>query len=452
MTLRFDAHAVRAPASFGLVLAASLAGACGRDSLSIIDADASHPSDASLAEPDAQRTVDARKDALSEQAEQAEEVGDELRNRDDADALSDAGQEQQDRTDAAEDVRSDRSPLEDADVSADAGITFSFLPSHTTAAIPATAGVDLSDVVAIDTTSLTLTFDAGITPVAVRFEVDSGDNAVLYAGAWHVNRPVAVTGARRFIALATGPVVIDALLDGSAKGQTPGPGGHVPAVAGGMAGTGDGTAGSTLSAGGGGGFGSPGAHGGGTSASGGATFGDLLGDFSGGASGGRGGTIMNAVCLGAALGGAGGGAIQISAADSIVVDAAGGINVGGGGGGAGCAIGPGPFGGGGGSGGTIFLESPSIAVSGWLAANGGGGGYTSVGLDGQLSATPAGNGAAGAGPSLTAAQPGGPAGVVTDGASGGGGGAGRIWLRTRGNAAMQNTLQVSPRARSDVTI
>ncbi|HTL87387.1 MAG TPA: hypothetical protein VL856_19550 [Acidimicrobiia bacterium] len=92
----------------------------------------------------------------------------------------------------------------------------------------------------------------------------------------------------------------------------------------------------------------------------------LVGGNSGGASG-------------SAPGGAGGGAVSFVAMDSVTISAA--ISVSGGGGSNAGSNG----GGGGGGGGAIFIEAPTVTVSGQLTANGGGGGAPgggTIGADG----------------------------------------------------------------------
>ncbi|HEX8952683.1 MAG TPA: hypothetical protein VF945_12595, partial [Polyangia bacterium] len=167
---------------------------------------------------------------------------------------------------------------------------------------------------------------------------------------------------------------------------------------------------------------------------------------------------------------------QISSAISITLQGdnltGGGINAGGGGGRAGCATsvpnGPssGANPGGGGSGGMIFLEAPAITLqmNTTLSANGGaGGGETQAGTDGPfgLSTSTAarggngtnagefgGNGAFSAdGLNLTPATLPNPA---TD--NGGGGGVGRIWLRTRNTPATTGGAMLSPGAKADTTL
>jgi hypothetical protein len=113
---------------------------------------------------------------------------------------------------------------------------------------------------------------------------------------------------------------------------------------------------------------------------------------------------------------------------------------------------------GGGSGGQIFLESPAIAMSGMLTANGGAGGvatalgdpdekqpaedamYGNVPAKGNLDGSNVGgNGAYGATPATTPTS------------GGGGGGVGRIWLRTHTTAA-NVTGTISPPPSTDTTL
>jgi hypothetical protein len=339
--------------------------------------------------------------------------------------------------DASADVRADvldgRTPLEN-------------FPSHTQPMFYEPDAGALTGITAIDTAALTLNGTSTLPP-GVQFAYDdSATNAVLSVGTWDVASKVSVIGGPPLIVVAAGAVTVDAEIDGAGMGATAGPGAITsklnPAV---------GTPGclSPGAGGQGGGFGTAGGFGGSyappCTMSGGQIFGAALANFSGGGSGGGG---DDDTCGGShsGLGGGGGGAIQISSAVSITIGSSGGVNVGGGGGQGGC---PGGYtGGGGGAGGEIFLEAPTITVMahGILSANGGGGGTgddpggaggdSLPGADGQFSSTPAEGGAG----SLYLAQGG--AGAAGDAAatagsnlngspSGGGGGLGRIWFRTR---------------------
>lgn len=195
------------------------------------------------------------------------------------------------------------------------------------------------------------------------------------------------------------------------------------------AGPGGGGGGSAKNAGGGGGYcgagGTGAAFAGGTDAAGGATYGDaklipLVGGSSGGSADG--------------VPGSGGGAIQLVAGTSITLGKTGVITAGGGH----AALFDGA-----GSGGGILLESPTVTLSGVLAANGGGGGGEGMsfqGSDGKPSAmaAPGGtNGGAGsAGMTLTGGNGLCPAAScvstnTSDAPGGGGGGAGRIRVNTK---------------------
>ncbi len=159
-------------------------------------------------------------------------------------------------------------------------------------------------------------------------------------------------------------------------------------------------------------------------------------------------------------GGGGGGAVQLVAITSITVGDGtntGGINVGGCHGSSGSTNGAGA---GGGSGGTALLESPkiTIAAGGVIAANGGPGGSgppsgQPVGIDGQLSANPAGGVSSGLG-GYGQSGPGGagllfPGGYGLYGATkagpGGGGSVGRIVIRnTSASLSLPGGAVLSP--------
>ena len=116
------------------------------------------------------------------------------------------------------------------------------------------------------------------------------------------------------------------------------------------------------------------------------------------AGGGNGGAPASFGCP-KASGGGGGGALQLSAAERIVIGAAGAVLAGGGGGTGGpeCGDGDAGAGGGGGAGGAIYFEAPRIVIDGFVVANGGGGGG---GGNGQDQNGPIGVGGAGA-PGIT---------------------------------------------------
>jgi hypothetical protein len=315
----------------------------------------------------------------------------------------------------------------------------------------------------IDTTALTI---SGGLPEGVQLEawgqelfdaeVPDGlrEIAVLHVADFTVpaSSIVRVVGDRPLIVLAGGVADVQGVIDGSADGDNPGPGGHGSGPGGGDNG------GSSFfddrdGGGGGGGFGLAGAEGGdvnctGTCAPGnGGSPGDAYGDTAqtylfGGSGGGSGGG-----CDGDD--GAGGGAIQISARDSIAVSGV--IHVGGGGGEAGdsgCFGESNGGGSGGGSGGAIFLEAPEILLTGTLAANGGGGGAGNPGdpgadatadltaaLGGQAAADVSRSGGAGATGSAPAVQGDGWPDDGLGNAGGAGGGVGRITALTPSFAA-----------------
>lgn len=119
--------------------------------------------------------------------------------------------------------------------------------------------------------------------------------------------------------------------------------------------------------------------------------------------------------------GFGGGAIQIDSLGSVSVSETGGINVAGAGGSDKV---------GGGSGGTVIIEAPHVAILGKITANGGGGGACGLrGDDGSLTTSPA---SAPSGCGTSSLTHGGPGGSITaapgdgTGVGGGGGGGGAI--------------------------
>lgn len=308
---------------------------------------------------------------------------------------------------------------------------------------------DLSDVTQIDTTRRTVTLASG-SPPALRFDAIGG-RAVLFVGAWDVNRDVRVRGVAPLVVVASRAVEIRARIDASARKNTSGPGGYAPAAGPGKGGNAV-PSGTDDPGGGGAGFGTAGAKGAdGITATGGApgaAYGSLVTDFFGGSGGGNGSPYGVSPCTTEGSGGAGGGAIQITSLVSVRVQVGGVVEACGGGGRGGCLNGSNDTmsGGGGGSGGTIFLEAPSILVLGTLSANGGSGGGGAQassltagqdGNDGTLTYTPA---AGGIGATfdrhggLGGARDAGPTQPIggTNNSRGGGGAVGRIWLRTRG--------------------
>jgi len=254
-----------------------------------------------------------------------------------------------------------------------------------------------------------------------------------------------VMGDLPLLVVASDKIVINGLLDVSADGIVPGPGG---AKGGGKGGDGGGCGGGIKGKKDhfGGAGGSYGGQGGSGSSKGKAPCGKPCPTpLTGGSGGGDGEGNLG-------FGGAGGGALQLTAWTSITIS--GKVNAGGGGGHKGGS--PDIFGehtgagGGGGSGGAVIMEAPQVTVDGVVAANGGGGaGAGSVlagpggkGGDGQatLSAASGGKGAVpivsgdgGKGSSqLTIDGGGGDSGLSGLYFSGGGGGAaGRICVRTK---------------------
>ncbi len=294
-----------------------------------------------------------------------------------------------------------------------------------------------------------------------------------------------VTGARPVAIAASGQVRVDGVIDVSARGREPGPGGSFGGRSdrpegGGRAGGRPGQYAETYPDGGGGGGGMCGAGGAGGSGGGadggegGAGASTMLEPLSGGSGGGVGfggtrpapGPSPNA-----GLGGAGGGALQISAAVAIRVT--GSILAGGGGGGAGGATsGNWGAGGGGGAGGAILLEAPILEIAdgaGLLASGGGGGaggtGGTALapGIDGRdltgrasggdTSAVGSGadGGASGGGADADALDGDSNDGVGANG-GGGGGGVGCVVLRAAGTAALPGGARLSPSATGLLTL
>ena len=283
---------------------------------------------------------------------------------------------------------------------------------------------------------------------------------------------VRVTGTLPVIILASGTVTIDGVLDLSAEGSTPGPGGYLGApvttgnasVRGPQRGNNGMSAGVFLDSGGGGGghCGSGGAGGGADTVvggSGGTGIATTLEPLSTGSGGGFGQGGLRRVSSDVTPGGAGGGAIQISSAVSISIS--GRIDVGGGGGQGGRNNMNWGAGGGGGAGGGILLEAPVLTLEDGaeLLATGGGGGAgrdgssAPAGQDGRRLAGPAAGGiptglrSADGGDSGGGAVPDGMDGETNtagDGnGGGGGGGVGCIVLRALVPSAPGGTLSPS---------
>lgn len=338
---------------------------------------------------------------------------------------------------------------------------FSFVPAHLAPSdLRAAPNLVISVPTTIDTSGLTL--NGATSPHFVRI----GDNAVLFANTFFVQRPIDIVGSAPLIVVANDQATIAADIDLSAEGTAAGPG----AVQNGVGGNGDATfvpgAGIAAAGGGGAGHGNDGASGGGGFVSpggGGFTYnGAFFAPLRGGSPGGYGG-------FGSSVEGApggGGGALQISAANGISVGPVVIRAAGGGGNGGGNFV---SGGGGGGSGGLIFLEAPAISVLGTLAANGGGGGGGGSGsgvgtpgsnggdglgsaarASGGIGGVPQGSdgGRGGAGGSLPSAGSG-----LNSKGGGGGGAAGRIWLRHRSSVPLNvSSATVSPPAGVDSSI
>lgn len=196
-------------------------------------------------------------------------------------------------------------------------------------------------------------------------------------------------GSNALAILASGSITVAGIIDVSATGPRPGPGGG-PGGEMGEPGQGAcpgqsalGTALTThhcSAGGGGGGFGGTGGAGGDAEtecsypggAGGGPCGSAQLSPLQGGSGGGGGGLAQEDEAAFAGTGGGGGGAVQLVAVTSIYIADGGGIRAAGDGGGECNTSG----GGGGGAGGGVLLESASVTVTsgGIIAANGGGGG------------------------------------------------------------------------------
>lgn len=324
----------------------------------------------------------------------------------------------------------------------------------------------LTGVLAIDTSALALDIGAGLTPTlppGVSFTaVDAGANgvAVLSVGGMTINQAIAVSGKRALAIVSSQELVLDQVIDVSASGGTPGPGGHNPATGPGAGDNGKPQGGGNDNSGAGGaGHGTTGAQGGDTTSAvpGGAGGLAYSVPLVGGSGGGRGDPLN---CTN--TGGAGGGALMLFSSTSITVATTGGVHAGGGGGGGGCVTNGGATsssGAGGGSGGFIFLEAPKLDVRGTLAANGGGGGGgASAPTDGErgesgVLGTRQADGGAGGAAERQGGSGGSGAGLpqkalsVTN-AGGGGGAVGRIMFHTSGAYAMDGGT-ISPTAAHD---
>ncbi len=205
-----------------------------------------------------------------------------------------------------------------------------------------------------------------------------------------------IVGSRPLVLMAAGEVRLAGVIDLSARGVEPGPGGFRGGIrdlreGGGPGGGGGGAHEGEFEDGGGGGGGFCGA--GGRGGHGGEATGGAAGPAAGaslelqpligGSGGGRGRGLFAPTGRNAGFGGAGGGALQISARQAIRFDG-GAILAGGGGGEGGRAeVGNWGSGGGGGAGGGILLEAPMVLGPGRLNVAGGGGGGAAAGGDGN---------------------------------------------------------------------
>lgn len=236
-----------------------------------------------------------------------------------------------------------------------------------------------------DEVVLSGTIDTSALPTTGGWEVGLQANgtsvAVLHAARVTVpsGQTVRFVGALPVAILARDAIVVDGVIDASAKRATPGPGGDAPSTAVSAGASGDVDAATHTSSGGGGGghqtAGATGGRGGRMDEVVGGTAGVVATDamsrtLRGGSRGGRGGVDT---CQ-AAEGGAGGGAVFLFSPGRVAIGAAGGINVGGGGGQGGPSCVWSGGGGGGGSGGTVLIDAAEVVIAGTLAANGGGGG------------------------------------------------------------------------------
>ncbi len=377
-------------------------------------------------------------------------------------AGSDMGDDLGDETtdDTTDDMSTDEAGDETTDGTGDGGVgpdaCTSWSTQTDTCAISFSATIDVDEDATYNTDTHELTLIGG----EVRLIAGSAQRDIAglagVVNVWTVEsldllKNLRVVGSKPFGVIAPGPIRIAAIIDatskasgagagarrfdacGTAAGRTPGPHANGGGAAGGS----------------GGAFQGAGGDGGDADANeepvdgplGGAAIAQPDGPL-GGCPGGTGGAQGNQMNGGRA--GAGGGAVYLASGTAIDI-ASGGITAGGRGGegGDGTSNLFDGGGGGGGSGGMIFLEAPTVAVHGPLAANGGAGGggadsnSGAKGEDGKHGDNPA-NGGPGSGSSGDGAT--GSAGSILDGASpmgrpnsgggGGGGGAGFIIIKT----------------------
>lgn len=313
--------------------------------------------------------------------------------------------------------------------SADAASATGFTPRNLPATVwsSATGSIVVMTSATVDTDSGVVLVDGassrGFTPIDVDPVADCAGILAIATGSFRVaaGATVNVTGSRGLAIVATGPIVIDGLIDVGARGRVGGPGSLVRR--------------------GGGGYGSEGGLGGCD------TAGGIVPTF--------GNAELTGLCGGStstAGAGGGGGALELVSALSVEIGAAGVVRAVGGGG---ADLAAAPYRGNGGSGGAVLVQAPTVRVAGTVSVNGGGGagGYGAPGTDGQVTAGPAAgaaeatrpiacgsatSGAGGAGAwqngAATAGRPGvscSTAGCSEGGAGGGGAGRIRIDLTTR---------------------
>jgi hypothetical protein len=296
-----------------------------------------------------------------------------------------------------------------------------------------TTTVDTTDPDGSGSGVATITNWCGTAPTPLVRSQASGPDVVilpLHSLTISAGNTLRLIGSRPIILAADGAVSVNGVVDASASGTTPGPGGSLS----GYCNNGKGDDGESFkfgsdgsgSGGGGGGFEQGGGDGGHTEGGlfdieggdGGGVEGNAnLTPLRGGCSGGGGGTDDTGDPSGSGgPGGGGGGAVQISAG-TLSVGATGIIAASGGGGRTKSDRSCG--GGGGGSGGAILLESTANAIDGsaWITVNGGGGGAGAYGSSPYTCSN--GNGSDGIANSNSRA-PGG-AGCNNSGSGGGGG-------------------------------
>ena len=329
----------------------------------------------------------------------------------------------------------------------EAGVAIKFAPSNTPApSFEGLGDVDISSPCEINTDT-GKTDCAGLRPDAFSYsKVDQGTGAskiAVFAMRSLRIEPSAVlrvSGSLPFVAFAATNMDVQGGLDASSDVAVAHAGGYVSAEHGDGLGPGGGGSSPNYNGGAGGSYCGIGGTGGVDVAPGstqGSAYGSpALSPLVAGSAGGSGQYGLGG------LGGAGGGAVQLVAGAAINVAAGGFVSVGGGGGT--------HNGGGGGSGGSLLLESPTISMSGKLAANGGGGTIFNGGNPGEnggRTAARAQGSTATAGTGSSDADINGTSGTILppdkNSSGSGGGGAGRIRLNTTTGAA-QITGVVSP--------